>query len=131
MSKNSERVVSLKLKLVKAFGAARRAAQVRQTEYLPAYHEMQDRIHTIADGSPNERLMHINVAKLVNKVAGIEAGQRPGAPLPKQSLLAVAHMLAASAISDKEIDRHQVYGRIKAALKPLNALALPSMEALQ
>jgi phage regulator Rha-like protein len=130
-SRNTAKVRSLKIKLVKAFGMARRATQVRQTEYLPAYHEMQDRIHTIADGAPNERFMHINIAKLVNKVAGIKAGQRPGAPLPKQSLLAVAHMLAASAISDKEIDRHQAYGRIKAALEPLNALASPNMGVLQ
>ena len=62
--------------------------------------------------------------KLVNQVAGIEAGQRPGAPLPKQSVLAVAHMLAAGAI-EQATDRHQIQGLVKKALAPLAALAAP------
>lgn len=75
LRRNTERVVELKLRLIKAFGEARRAAAVRKTEYLPSYHAMQERIHALAEGSPNERFIHMNVAKLVNKVAGIEAGQ--------------------------------------------------------
>ena len=122
--RNTAKVRALKIKLVKAFSNARRAAAVRQQEYLPAYHTMSDRIHELAQGSPNERFLHMNTAKLVNQVAGIEAGQRPGAPLPKQSVLAVAHMLAAGAI-EQATDRHQIQGLVKKALAPLAALAAP------
>ena len=122
--RNTAKVRALKIKLVKAFSNARRAAAVRQTEYLPSYHAMSDRIHELAQGSPNERFLHMNTAKLVNQVAGIEAGQRPGAPLPKQSVLAVAHMLAAGAI-EQATDRHQIQGLVKKALAPLAALAAP------
>jgi len=120
-SRNTTKVRALKVQLVKAFAQARRAAAVRQTEYLPAYHAMQEHIHTLADGSPNERFLHMNVAKLVNKVAGIEAGQRPDAPLPKQSVLAVAHMMAAVALQGAT-DHHQIQGLIKEALAPLARL---------
>ena len=94
------------------------------TKYLPAYHAMQERIHELAQGSPNERFFHTNVAKLVNKAAGIEAGQSPDAPLPKQSVLVVAQMLAAAALQEAT-DRHQIQGLVKKALAPLAALAAP------
>lgn len=126
--RNTAKVRALKVQLVKAFAQARRAAAVRQTEYLPNYHVMQERIHTLAQGSPNERFLHMNVAKLVNKVAGIEAGQRPNAPLPKQSVLAVAHMMAAQAVQ-RATDRHQIQGLVKAALAPLAQLT--TMHALE
>ena len=127
-SRNTAKVRALKVQLVKAFSEARRAAAVRQTEYLPGYHALQDSIHTLAQGSPNERFLHMNVAKLVNKAAGIEAGQRLGAPLPKQSLLAVAHMMAAAALQGAT-DRYQIQGRVKAALAPLASLT--TMHALE
>ena len=127
-SRNTAKVRALKVQLVQAFAQARRVAAVRQTEYLPGYHALQDSIHTLAQGSPNERFLHMNVAKLVNKAAGIEAGQRLGAPLPKQSLLAVAHMLAAAALQGAT-DRYQIQGRVKAALAPLASLT--TMHALE
>ena len=123
-SRNTAKVRALKIKLVKAFAQARRAAAVRQQEYLPAYHAMSERIHELAQGSPNERFIHMNAAKLVNQVAGIEAGHRPGAPLPKQSVLAVAHMLAAAAVR-KATDRHEIHGMVKKALVPLAELSAP------
>ena len=126
--RNTAKVRALKVKLVKAFSNARRAAAVRQQEYLPSYHAMQERIHELAQGSPNERFLHLNAAKLVNEVVGIKAGQRPGAALPTQSLLAVAHMLAAAALKGAT-DRRQIQGRVKAALAPLASLtALHALE---
>lgn len=119
--RNTAKVRAIKVQLVKAFAQARRAAAVRKTEYLPSYHAMQERIHALAEGSPNERFIHMNVAKLVNKVAGIEAGQRPDAPLPIQSVLAVAHMMAAAALQEAT-DRHQIQGRVTVALAPLASL---------
>lgn len=126
--RNTAKVRALKVQLVKAFAQARRAAAVRQTDYLPAYHAMQERIHELAQGSPNEHFIHMNVAKLVNKAAGIEAGQRPNAPLPKQSVLAVAQMLAGAALQEAT-DRHQIQGLVKAALAPLGHLT--TMHALE
>jgi len=117
-SRNTAKVRALKVQLVKAFAQARRAAAVRQMDYLPAYHAMQERIHELAQGSPNEHFLHMNVNKLVNKAAGVEAGQRPNAPLPKQSVLAVAQMMAAAALQGAT-DRHEIQGLVKAALAPL------------
>lgn len=85
-SKNTKRVRELKVKLVRAFGQALRAADIRKTEYLPQYHQLHDRIGALASGSANERYVHSNVNKLLNKFAGIEAGQRSNAALPQQAL---------------------------------------------
>ena len=123
-SRNTAKVRALKVQLVKAFAQARRAAQVRQMDYLPAYHAMQERIHELAQGSPNEHFIHMNVAKLVNKAAGVDAGQRLEAPLPVQSFLVVAQMLAAQAVQGAT-DRHEIQGLVKAALAPLTSLTAP------
>ena len=98
LSRNTERVVALKSKLIKSFGEYRRAADMRQQEYLPSYHELQNVIHLKAAESSNERMVHINVAKLVNKTVGIETGQRAEAPVPKQAMLIVAQSIAARAM---------------------------------
>lgn len=79
-SRNTARVRVLKVRLVKAFREARLCADTRKAEYLPTYHRMHDVIHDLASGSPNEKFVHANVNKLVNKVAGVEAGQRAKAP---------------------------------------------------
>ena len=121
LSRNTDRVVLLKARLIQAFAQARRAAAVRQTEYLPAYHALRERIHELANGSPNERFIHINTAKLMNKVCGIEAGERPRADLPTQSMLTVGQLLAENALRACN-DRHQIQNALKTALAPLAAL---------
>ncbi len=121
LSRNNERVVALKAKLVKAFSEARKARDLRTTEYLPTFHQVRDRVHELAHGSPNERHVHTNIAKLVNKVAGIESGQRGTASLPTQSLIVVAQMMIAQAMQSAH-DHHDGYQLAKAALKPLLAL---------
>jgi len=69
-SRNTAQVRPLKKKLIKAFGEARRAVDIRKTEYLPSYHQLHDEIHVLAAGSSNEVRVHQNVNKLVNKVVG-------------------------------------------------------------
>lgn len=118
LSRNTEHVVQLKAKLVKAFAEARRAAALRQTDYLPSYHALHDAIKAAANGSPNERWMHANANKALNRLAGIEAGERQTAGPMTQSLLAVASLLAAKAVQQAQ-DRREVQPRIKAALEPL------------
>ena len=122
LSRNTDTVVNLKVKLVKAFSNARRAADLRKTEYLPEYHHLHDRIGELAAGSPNERWTHANVNKAVNKFAGIDAGQRASAALPQQALLIVGQLVAAKA-AQGATDHHDGYQRIKAALQALGAVA--------
>ena len=118
LSRNTPRVVSLKGRLVKAFGEARRAADLRRTEYLPGYHVMHDQIKVLAAGSPSERFDHMNINRLVNKVAGVEAGQRAAATVPKQGLLIVSQMLIAAAIQPAK-DCREAYRLASRAVQPL------------
>lgn len=121
LSRNTDRVVELKFKLVQAFSAARRNAQQRQTEYLPEYHALHDRIKALAGGSENARFVHMNVNRLVNKVAGIEAGQRH--TIPVAMLTAVNHVAALAMAG--ATDHHQGYARAKVALGTLQGLLAP------
>lgn len=123
LSRNTDRVVELKFKLVQAFSAARRNAQQRQTEYLPEYHHLHDRIKELASGSDNERFVHMNMNKLINKVAGIEAGQRH--TIPVAMLTAVNHVAALAMAG--AADHHQGYARAKAALGTLQGLLAPGV----
>lgn len=127
-SRNTARVRALKVRLVRAFADARKAAAIRQAEYLPAYHELHDAIKAAAGGSPNERWMHINANRALNKLAGIDAGQRHSAGAMTQSLLSVGSLLAARAVLKASCHR-EIQTSIKLALEPL-ASAL-QLEALQ
>lgn len=122
-SRNTDRVRHLKVKLVKAFGEARRAADMRQREYLPAYHGLHDQIKALANGSPNERFMHMNCNKALNKFAGLEAGQRSSAPVPKQALMIVGQMLMTTAMQ-KTHDSKEAYQLAKKALLTLTTATM-------
>ena len=117
LSRNTPRVVALKAKLVQAFREARRAAELH-AEYLPTYHGLHDQLHTLAEGSSSERWAHANLNKLVNKAAGIEAGQRPAAGVPQKAMLIAAQHIATQAMQGAA-DHHDGYARAKAALAPL------------
>ncbi|MEO6278525.1 Rha family transcriptional regulator [Roseateles sp.] len=120
-SRNTERVRGLKLRLVQAFREARNAAEVRRSEYLPGYHQLHDDIHALAAGSPNERFVHLNVNKLVNRTAGLDAGERSSAPLPKLAAVILAQNLAARAMRSAG-DHHEGFARAKVALHSLQNL---------
>lgn len=121
LSRNTARVVALKSKLVTAFASARREAAQRQTEYLPEYHHLHDRIKELASGSENERLVHMNVNKLVNKVAGIQAGQRHTVHV---AMLTAVNHVAALAMAGAT-DHRDGYQRAKDALTTLQSLLVP------
>lgn len=127
LSRNSEIVVTLKSKLITAFSDARRAADMRQTEYLPTYHAAHDRIKDLAAGAASGRFDHMNFNKLMNKVAGVEAGQRASAPVPKQALLIVGQMLATAAMQTARNSK-VAYQQAKIALLPLTN-AMVALEA--
>lgn len=121
LSRNNDRVVALKVKLIKAFSEARRVVDQRQTEYLPTYHRLRDTIHQLAGQSPNEKFVHINFNKLVNKAAGLEAGQRPKAGLLQQAMLTVAQDVATQAMQGAT-DHHDGYQLAKRSLSALAAV---------
>lgn len=127
LSRNSDRAVSLKLKLIVVFGNARKANELRRTEYLPAYHALHDEIHVRAAGSPNEQHVHINMNRLINNVTGIRPGQRATASLPTQSMIVVAQMMAAHAMRAAP-DHREGYKLAKAAVEPLLALTAGNLQ---
>ena len=118
LSRNTDLVVGLKLKLIESFGDYRRTAHLRQHEYLPSYHGLQDAIHLKSAESANQKMVHINVNKLVNRTVGIEAGQRALASMPKQAMLIVAQLVAARAMQSGH-DHHDGYQRVKQSLQAL------------
>ena len=117
-SRNTAKARALKVKLIQAFGEARRAAQAHRVEYLPTYHALHDAIHARAAGSRNERFVHMNVNKLINQTAGIEAGQRASATVPQQSMLTIAQAIAAQAMQQAP-DHRTGFQQTKAALLAL------------
>jgi len=123
LSRNTDIVVTLKARLIAAFSEARKATDMRRTEYLPTYHRLQDAIHTAAAGSANERYVHINVAKLLNKTVGIDAGERAAAPVAKQALLIVGQMMAAQDMQTA-LDHRDGYQRIKQSMLALSGIAM-------
>lgn len=127
-SRNSPRTRQLKVRLVKAFGEARRAAGQHGAEYLPTYHQLHDELHALAAGSDHERHVHMNVNRLINKTVGLEAGQRSAAPMPMQSLLAVAQAVAVKAARGAP-DHRAGYQRIKSAMDALSAVTMTGIKA--
>ena len=123
LSRNTETVVNLKVKLIQVFSEYRRAAEIRCTEYLPSYHQLQDAIHAVSATSSNEGRVHMNVAKLVNKVAGLESGQRAKAAIPQQAMLIVAQSVAARAMQSG-VDHHDGYQRVKKSLLAFTACTM-------
>lgn len=113
----SKKAAKLKLNLVLAFREARRAAEL-YSEYLPTYHALHDQVHALAAGSENERFVHMNINRLVNKVAGLEAGQRGSADVPSKALVIAAQHIASNAMQGAT-DHKDGYDRAKAALAPL------------
>ncbi len=128
LSRNNDRVVELKVRLVKAFGEARRAAGQHQAEYLPTYHQLHDELHALAAGSEHEHHVHMNVNRLINKTVGVKAGQRTAVAMPEQSLLAVAQIVATNAAKGAP-DHRAGYQRIKSAMAALSAATMLGVSA--
>jgi phage regulator Rha-like protein len=118
LSRNTHTVLGLKLQLVKAFSEARKNAQLRQTEYLPEHHALHDQVAELARGSQHQQRIHANFSRLVNKMVGIEAGQRSRASM---ATLATVCMVAARAMAGAT-DHRDGYRLAKVALQALQVL---------
>lgn len=123
LSRNTDHVVELKANLVLAFKQARAGHAVVALEYLPGYHQLHDKLHELAAGSSNERFVHMNVNKLVNKTCGIESGQRDVLAAPSKAAVIVAQQVAAAALASAN-DHHDGYEKAKAALGTLGKALL-------
>lgn len=110
-SRNTKKVRNLKLALVKAFRQARKAAEHRQTQYLPTYHDLHDKAAEFDGGH-----LHLNLNRLINKAVRVESGQRRAMPFPEQSLIVVYQTLAMKAMTDA-VDQREAYARAKAAVQ--------------
>lgn len=115
-SRNTKRTRALKVNLVLAFREARRAAELHQ-EYLPTYHAMHDQLTRLHDGTEKDRLLHMNINKLVNKAAHVEAGQRGKAPVPQKAMMIAVQHIASEAM-EGAADKQQAYAKAKEALAP-------------
>lgn len=115
-TRNTPQVADLKVKLVQAFSEARKAAELHQ-EYLPTYHAMHDQLTRLHDGTEKDRLLHMNINKLVNKAAHVEAGQRGKAPIPQQAMMIAVQHIASMAVQGAT-DHRDGYAKAKEALAP-------------
>lgn len=122
LSRNSEVVVALKAKLIQVFSDYRRAAEIRQTDYLPAHHLLQDAIKAADNGTPKGPHYYINAHNALNKLAGLQSGQRASAGPGALSLLTVGACLAAEAALQKGDGVLSLHQRIKAALMSLQGV---------
>ncbi|MGO3745453.1 MAG: Rha family transcriptional regulator [Alcaligenes aquatilis] len=122
-SRNTPKVRQLKIRLVKAFREARQVQEMHRTDYLPTYAALHDEIQALAAGSANERFVHLNINKLVNKAVGIEAGQRSRLGLPHKSMVTAAQFIASQAMRGAT-DHKEGYRLVKLALERFNAAAL-------
>lgn len=82
-----------------AFSAVRQSREHAEVEYKPGYHALHDEIKVKCAGSPNERFVHINVNKLINKAAGLDAGMRKDLNPIARSTLVVLQQVATGAFS--------------------------------
>ncbi len=111
LMRNSDHVVELKSRLITAFSEARKAAQHRETQYLPTYHDLHDKAAEIGG-----QHLHLNLNRMLNKAVHVESGQRRALPVPEQSLLVVYQTLAMNAMAGA-VDERDAYAKAKASIQ--------------
>lgn len=125
-SRNTERVRELKVKMVKAFSAARRLLEQHANEYLPTYHAQHDLIKNMGLPSEKEKHLHMNTNILVNKCVGIKSGERSALSQVPKSCLVMAQAIATNAMRGTN-DHKVAYQRTKAALETFGQLTIANV----
>ena len=127
LSRNSDQVVRAKSNMIKAFKAARDALAQHETQYLPMFHTAHDSIqslvtmaHTNGSTTP-EHIFHMSYEKLINKVIGIDAGQRECLNLAQQCAFTAAYATIYN-IAQRGLDHKQTYQMVKNSLPKVIAL---------
>lgn len=134
LMRNNEKVVSAKLKLVKAFSDARKQLAERDIARLEGKQVRRletDAIKSLVDyaeaqGSKSPNAYYMNVTRMTNKILGIEAGQRDNLSAQQLQQLAVIETVVGLAIRDgikAELDYKEIYQvaklRCEALIAPL------------
>jgi phage regulator Rha-like protein len=117
LSRNTPHIVELKARLVREFGNARRAEQVHQAAYLPTHHALGGRLKALEAAPGASAHVYMNVNRLINKAAGVEAGQRRC----NLELVSVVQQVAFNAVSDAQ-NHKEAYARVKTAVVALGGL---------
>jgi phage regulator Rha-like protein len=141
-SRNTKRVIELKLNLVQAFSRFRRDQQTA-VDYLPFYHDLHDAIKALtkyahANGSSTgTHIYHLTYNKLINKACGIEAGHRQNLPVNTRVNITNATAAVIATIKrgiESGTDYHDIYQQAKAAVDAVtytgNAIDTPTCGAV-
>ena len=132
--RNTEKSVAAKLQLIKAFKAARDLVQQRKGQYLPMYHHAHDAISNTAKraleaGSTTaEGIYHMNYEKLINKILGVDSGNRDNLSIEQLAFVTQAHSIIANVLSSG-VDAGKAYTIVKGRLNQLAAITTHSLEA--
>lgn len=136
-SRNTKRVVGLKVELVKVFSRFRRGQQA-EADYLPFYHELHDSVKTLADrahqaGSTTpERIFHININRLINDAFGLESGQRPDLPGHLRAKVTAANVIAGELLQEaiaNGYDHKAAYQHVKCGILAFANAGVKHLEA--
>lgn len=133
LSRNTQRVVQLKAKLVMALRRFREGKAV-SADYLPLYHALHDRVKELADrahqaGSTTpEEFFHMNVNKLVNRVFGLASGERGSLSPTMRAMVTAAQAIAAETLGkalDEGMGHKAAHQRVKESVEKYAAGSLP------
>ena len=132
LSRNTQQVVKLKLRLVMAFCRFREGLAAND-DYLPFYHDLHDEVKHLAESAHDagsttpERIFHININKLINKVFGLEAGQRPDLQPEMRALVTTANIVVKDSLKasmNAGHDHKTAYAEAKAKLQAYAATVM-------
>ena len=136
-SKNTTKARAAKLRMVQAFAAARDCIKQRATQYLPMHHAAHDAIGELvslahAQGSATaESVYHMCYEKLINAVAGIEAGSRDTLDAHTQAFVTAAYATIDSTVhaaNAQGLHYKETFKRVKHSVTQLAAMMIKSLE---
>jgi phage regulator Rha-like protein len=133
LMRNNDKVVALKLKLVKAFRDARKQLAERDIARLEGKKVRRDETdaikelvdYAIANGSENAKFYYANITKMTNDVLGIDKGMRDTLDKRQLSVLAMIEISVSIAINDglkAELTYKQVFALCKDRISELSPL---------
>ncbi len=136
-SRNTKRIISLKVELVKVFSRFRQHKQA-EADYLPYYHELHDQVKTLAESAhqcgrnASERELHININRIINNAFGLETGQRQGLPGHQRVKLTAANVIAMELLKEaiaNGYDYEDAYRHVKQGVTALANSGIKLLEA--
>jgi phage regulator Rha-like protein len=133
LMRNNDKVVALKLKLVKAFRDARKQLAERDIARLEGKKVRRDETdaikelvdYAIANGSENANFYYANITKMTNDVLGIDKGMRDTLDKRQLSVLAMIEIAVRIAINDglkAELTYKQIFALCKDRISELSPL---------